>query len=125
MGSRIWAALALVVALLPAAGAGDRTLAEVHAAPPVPPAAVAVLSPPPGVGARVRPAAAHGEPPWVVIVLGVVAGALLLAVVAWWLARRRGWTFEKGAPARHGFSEAGYRVGGLWEEFRDWLRIGR
>ena len=140
MRSRIGAALVLVAALLlvavphargfelrasdlPAGSPGGLGTREVGVRAP----AMSAAASGDGVWASARPAAvlaaARHAARSALIVLGVIAGVLLLAGLGSWLARRQGFTL--GAETRHGFSEASYRVGGLWEEFRDWLRIGR
>ena len=66
-----------------------------------------------------------GDAPAPLLVLAVVGGLLLLGAVLWALAR-----FFAFEPAwwvrwRHALSEAGWHVGGAWENFSDWLRRGR
>jgi len=60
--------------------------------------------------------------PLPIVLLAVLATicALLGAAVA--VTRLRGWDPAWAAAWRHGWGEAGYRAGGLWSEFRDWLR---
>jgi hypothetical protein len=59
------------------------------------------------------------------IVLAVLGGLLLIAALVAAVARWRGWELARLAPARHALAEAGYRTGGLWSEFTDWVRLGR
>jgi hypothetical protein len=102
---------------------------DAAAPPPAPPAAEApagasaaasdgaAAAQVPGVNAATR-----SEAPLPVVLLGAVGGAFALALLAWALGRR---ALPAGGPARHAFAETGYRAGGLWADFRDWLRTGR
>jgi hypothetical protein len=65
------------------------------------------------------------EPPAPLIALAVVGGVLLLALLLWGLARFFAWDPAWLAGARHAVQEAGWRAGGLWDDFTDWLRPGR
>jgi hypothetical protein len=60
--------------------------------------------------------------PLPIVLLALLAAlcALLGGAVA--VSRLRGWDPAWAAAWRHGWDEAGYRAGGLWSEFRDWLR---
>ena len=69
--------------------------------------------------------ASNAGAPAPLIALAVLGGLLLLAALITALARWRGWEFTRLAPARHALAEAGYRTGGLWSEFTDWVRLGR
>jgi hypothetical protein len=99
----------------------------VAAPPPAPPAAAPVA---PGgadgtaAAARVPgvDAATRSEAPLPVVLLGAVGGAFALALLAWAIGRR---ALPAGGATRHAFAEAGYRAGGVWADFRDWLRTGR
>jgi cobalamin biosynthesis Mg chelatase CobN len=94
---------------------------------------------PPG-SAQPAPAAADGaivnaaartaergasEPPAPLIALAVVGGLLLLGLLLWGLARFFAWDPAWLAGTRHAVQEAGWRAGGLWDDFTDWLRPGR
>ena len=74
---------------------------------------------------RVATARAANSAPAPVTLLAILSlllglGALLL------IAMRRG-TWEQGrmAPVAHAWREASFRIGGVWDDFRDWLRVGR
>ena len=71
---------------------------------------------------RVATARAANPAPAPVILLAALAGLLLLATAFLFTMRRLG--FEQG-PFAHTLREASYRTGGWWEDFRDWLRVGR
>jgi hypothetical protein len=57
-----------------------------------------------------------------VVILAVIAGLLALAAAAFALFRTRGWDPPWLAASRHTWAETGFRVGGTWDEFRDWRR---
>jgi outer membrane biosynthesis protein TonB len=60
--------------------------------------------------------------------LGILAGLLAAALLAGLLAllmRRFGWGEERLAGLRHSWGEASYRTGGTWQNFTDWVRLGR
>ncbi len=57
-----------------------------------------------------------------VVVLVVVAAVVVAAGIAAGLAVARGWDPAPVAGWRHAWREAGYRVGGVWAEFVDWMR---
>jgi cobalamin biosynthesis Mg chelatase CobN len=69
----------------------------------------------------------HGasEVPAPLIALAVVGGLLLLGLLLWGIARFFAWDPAWLAGARHAVAEAGWRAGGLWDDFTDWLRPGR
>lgn len=68
--------------------------------------------------ATARPANGAPAP---VLLLALLAALLGLATAVLATARRFG--FADGVW--HAWSEAAYRAGGVWQDFRDWLRIGR
>ena len=103
-------------------------------------AAPAATVPSPPGSAQPVPAAADGaivnaaarsadrgtdEPPAPLIALAAVGGLLLLGLLLWGLARFFAWDPAWLAGARHAVQEAGWRAGGLWDDFTDWLRPGR
>jgi hypothetical protein len=56
-----------------------------------------------------------------VLLVGVPVALLVAGVVVLALLRRSG----RAAPAGHAWQEAAWRADGRWEDFRDWLRLGR
>lgn len=58
------------------------------------------------------------------ILAGVLAAALLAGLLALMM-RRFGWGEERLAGLRHSWGEASYRTGGTWQNFTDWVRLGR
>jgi hypothetical protein len=56
------------------------------------------------------------------LVLAVLVLALALLATAVVVVRQSGWDSAWAAACRHTVSEAGYRIGGLWDELADWLR---
>ena len=65
------------------------------------------------------------EPPAPLIVLAVLGALVLLGLLLWALARFFAWDPGWLAGSRHAVQEAGWRAGGLWDDFTDWLRPGR
>ncbi len=59
------------------------------------------------------------------IVAAALAALLIVVCLAWGLARW--WAYEPRwtVSLRHSLAEAGWRLSGTWEEFSDWLRLGR
>jgi hypothetical protein len=74
---------------------------------------------------RVAVATPDNEAPAPVLLLALLAGLLLVSALFLATMRRLGWADERLAPARHAIAEAGWRFGGMWEDFRDWVRLGR
>jgi outer membrane biosynthesis protein TonB len=92
------------------------------AAPGTPPAG----TPGPGtVLTRSEAAGGSGSAPAPVVVLGGLLLAALLAGLVVLAMRRFGWGEQRLAGLRHAVGEAGYRTGGTWQSFTDWLRFGR
>lgn len=54
-----------------------------------------------------------------------LAVVLIVLCLAWGAARW--WAYEPRwtVSLRHSLAEAGWRLSGTWEEFADWLRLGR
>ena len=67
---------------------------------------------------RVATAQAANQAPAPVILLAVLAGLLALSALFLLTMRRLGYE-------SHSWREASYRMSGLWDDFRDWLRVGR
>lgn len=59
------------------------------------------------------------------IVLAALLAASLLAGLLLLAMQRFGWGEHRLAGARHAWGEAGYRTGGTWQDFKDWVRFGR
>lgn len=59
------------------------------------------------------------------ILLGAVALTLIAALAIWlttmFLALEPRWV----TTGRHAFTEAGWRASNTWDEFKDWVRLGR
>jgi hypothetical protein len=87
-------------------------------------------APPLGAGRGGQPAlklgpvtaATDASLPAPVLAMAALAALLVLVgagvAIVWW----RGWSPRWVAALRHGFGEAGYRAGGTWQEFEEWLR---
>ena len=65
------------------------------------------------------------DPPVPFILIAIVAGLILLTAAFFGTSRWLGWDFHHLAGVRQSWGEAGYRAGGTWADFRDWLRNGR
>lgn len=61
----------------------------------------------------------------VLLILAAVVAVLVVLVLLLAVARRFGIGERRLAPLSHALREAAWRVGGTWEDFRDWLRTGR
>ena len=59
------------------------------------------------------------------IIAAAVAALLALGCAAWGLARLRAYEPHGALSARHAMAEAGFRASSTWDEFRDWIRLGR
>jgi hypothetical protein len=94
--------------------------------PPVPDANIA-FKPPLATSSldATRIGGPDNDIPTPLFLLGVLG---LLVLAGWALVRgggRVGVTEGRLAPVRHAWREAAWRVGGNWETFRDWVRLGR
>jgi hypothetical protein len=95
--------------------------AAVPVGTPTPPSSPALgRGTPLDVGAAT--AATDSDLPAPIVILAIVGGLLLLAGGTLWVARLAGWDPDWLRRSRHSWSEAGYRVSGIWSEFGDWLR---
>jgi hypothetical protein len=95
-------------------------------APAVPP--VATPSPavtPTPAAATARTVRRDGDVLVPVLLAGVPVALLLSGVLALALLRRSARFGHRAAPAAHAWREAAWRADGRWEDFRDWLRLGR
>jgi hypothetical protein len=70
-------------------------------------------------------AAAHTRLSTGAIVAAALAAVLIVLCLAW--AAARWWAYEPRwwLSLRHCLAEAGFRVAGTWEDFADWVRLGR
>jgi hypothetical protein len=69
-------------------------------------------------------AATDSGPPAPIVILVILGLLALSGGGALWVARLRGWEPAWAVRVGHSWSEAGYRVSGIWSEFSDWLRLG-
>lgn len=74
---------------------------------------------------RAATASAANSAPAPVLLLAILAALMAGTGLLVLAARRFGWGEERLATPIHTFREAGWRVEGVWEDFRDWLRLGR
>jgi cobalamin biosynthesis Mg chelatase CobN len=97
--------------------------------PPSPPGPASAPNPVQGAPEAVLEQAAttapHNDTPAPLIGLGLVVVLLALTALMLIAMRRLGAGEGRLAPAYHSWREARWRAGGVWEDFRDWLRIGR
>ena len=91
------------------------------AATPVPTAVPAAPAAAPSVAYRNDDDAV----PVALLALAGLLGALALLALAYALLSRLAWVDERLAGARRAWREAGFRAGGAWGDFTDWLRLGR
>jgi hypothetical protein len=111
----------------PGAPAATVTAAPTIAEPPGPVVATTPV-PPADAGAAVERAAATppaNDAPAPLVGLGVLAVLLVLTAALMLALRRYGLGEGRLAPAYHSWREARWRAGGVWGDFRDWLRLGR
>ena len=59
------------------------------------------------------------------IVVAALAALLILLCLAWGAARWRAYEPRWTVSLRHSLEEAGWHLSASWEEFSDWLRLGR
>lgn len=59
------------------------------------------------------------------IILAAVAGLIALACAAWAVARVLAFEPHWALSARHVIAEAEFRASATWDEFSDWVRLGR
>jgi len=59
------------------------------------------------------------------LVAAALAALLIVVCLVWGAARW--WAYEPRwtVSLRHALAEAGWRLSGTWEEFADWVRLGR
>ena len=63
--------------------------------------------------------------PLALLALAGLLGALALLALAYALLSRIAWVDARLAGTRRAWREAGFRAGGTWGDFTDWLRLGR
>jgi cobalamin biosynthesis Mg chelatase CobN len=63
--------------------------------------------------------------PAAIVGIGILALVLALVGLLWLIARALAWEPRWWPRARHACQEAGWRVSGTWEDFTDWVRLGR
>jgi hypothetical protein len=66
-----------------------------------------------------------GDVPAPLVALLVLAALLALCALVWALFRLFAWEPRWLLGARHAVAEAGWRTGGAWADFTDWLRSRR
>jgi len=119
-------------------GGGAATQSPTAAATRVPadvPTRTVVPEPPGPAGDASQPTSAvavggaaaslRNGPPAPLIGLGVLAVLLAFTALLLFAMRRLGFGEGRLAPVYHSWREAGWRAGGVWADFRDWLRVGR
>jgi len=74
---------------------------------------------------RAASASPAGDAPAPLVMLGVLAAVFTLFALVLVAMRRLGWAEGRLAPVAHSWREAAWRFGGTWEDFRDWVRVGR
>lgn len=72
--------------------------------------------------ATLRPA---NEAPAPLVMLAILGLLLVCSVLFLTTMHRFGWEQGRLAPVAHAWREAGWRTEGLWQDFRDWLKLGR
>jgi hypothetical protein len=75
--------------------------------------------------AAARQADDGGDVPAPLLALLVLAALLALCALVWALFRLFAWEPRWLLGARHAIAEAGWRTGGAWADFTDWLRSRR
>ena len=68
---------------------------------------------------------AGGDVPAPLVALAVLAALLALSALIWGVFRFFAWEPRWLLGARHAVAEAGWRTGGAWADFTDWLRSRR
>jgi hypothetical protein len=108
--------------------APSATAAPQQVAEPPGPVVAASPTPPPDNDSVIERAVATrpaNDAPAPLVGLGVLAVLLALSGLMALAVRRYGVGEGRLAPAYHSWREARWRAGGVWEDFRDWLRLGR
>jgi hypothetical protein len=94
---------------------------------PVPPAATPAPAEPSGPVASPQPTYrnADDEVPVALLVLGGLVVLLALLALLYAALSRLGWGERRLERIRRAWREAGFRAGGAWGDFADWIRVGR
>lgn len=74
---------------------------------------------------RAAAASPDNDAPAPLIGLGILGALLLMSGATLVALRRLGVGEGRLAPAYHSWREAMWRAGGVWDDFRDWARLGR
>jgi cobalamin biosynthesis Mg chelatase CobN len=113
----------------PAAGGPSTTVVEDPPEPETAPVAATATAAPAARAdralERVATARASNPAPAPVVLLALLAAVLAASALFLMAVRRNGWEQGRLAPVTHAWREASFRTSGLWEDFRDWLRVGR
>jgi hypothetical protein len=104
----------------PGAAPGGGTPAPPASFEPAPPAADGAVA-----RAAAAPADDGSDAPAPVLLLAILAGLLALALLLWGAFRFFAWEPRWLLAARHATAEAGWRAGGAWADFTDWVRSRR
>jgi hypothetical protein len=98
-------------------------ITPVPEATPVPAAVPAAPAVPPTTAVAYRNE--NDDVPLALLALAGLLGALALVALAYALLSRVAWVDDRLAGTRRAWREAGFRAGGTWGDFTDWLRLGR
>jgi hypothetical protein len=109
-------------------GAGDVTPLDPEVTP-VPPATTPAPAPaePSGPAASPQPTYRNADDsiPVALLVLGGLVALIALLALLYAALSRLGWGERRLERIRRAWSEAGFRAGGAWGDFADWIRVGR
>jgi hypothetical protein len=113
-------------------GATPPTADDVEPLPPeITPVPTPAAAPVPAAPAAPAPATAvayrneDDDVPVALLALAGLLGAIALLALAYALLGRIPWVDDRLAGTRRAWREAGFRAGGTWGDFTDWLRLGR
>jgi hypothetical protein len=113
-------------AATPAPGAKTTTVVPEPPGPDPPPAEVIAANRAPDAELeRVITRTASSDPPAPVLGLGLLAAVLALVAAGLVAARRFGVGDDRLAGPAHAIREARWRAAGTWQDFLDWVRLGR
>jgi hypothetical protein len=74
---------------------------------------------------RVATASASNDAPVPVLLLGLLVLVLAIVALALFVMKRLGVGEDRFAGAAHAIREARWRTAGTWQDFLDWVRLGR